>query len=89
MGLEFRASSRPNTTAIRDDDHYRLDGAKTVISDGATADIVVLVVKDRPCRIQGWQEPAEVGMKAMDTAELFFGDVRVPVANLLGEEGNG
>jgi alkylation response protein AidB-like acyl-CoA dehydrogenase len=95
------------TTAIRDGDHYRLNGAKTFISNGATADIIVLVVKTDPAAasIHGISllvlETAEaagfkvgknlnkVGMKAADTAELFFDDVRVPVANLLGDEGKG
>jgi alkylation response protein AidB-like acyl-CoA dehydrogenase len=95
------------TTAIRDGDHYRLNGAKTFISNGATADIIVLVVKTDPAAasIHGISlivlEAAEaagfkvgknlskIGMKAMDTAELFFDDVLVPVANLLGEEGKG
>jgi alkylation response protein AidB-like acyl-CoA dehydrogenase len=95
------------TTAIRDGDHYRLNGAKTFISNGATADIIVLVVKTDPAAasIHGISllvlETADatgfkvgknlkkVGMKAADTAELFFDDVRVPVANLLGDEGKG
>jgi acyl-CoA dehydrogenase len=95
------------TTAIRDGDHYRLNGAKTFISNGATADVIVLVVKTDPAAasIHGISllvlETADaagfkvgknlkkVGMKAADTAELFFDDVRVPVANLLGDEGKG
>ena len=95
------------TTAIRDGDHYRLNGAKTFISNGATADVIVLVVKTDPsaASIHGISllvlETADaagfkvgknlkkVGMKAADTAELFFDDVRVPVANLLGDEGKG
>jgi acyl-CoA dehydrogenase len=82
-------------------------GAKTFISNGATADIIVLVVKTDPAAasIHGISllvlETADaagfkvgknlkkVGMKSADTAELFFDDVRVPVANLLGEEGKG
>jgi alkylation response protein AidB-like acyl-CoA dehydrogenase len=95
------------TTAIRDGDHYRLNGAKTFISNGATADIIVLVVKTDAAAasihgisllvletadatgFQVGKNLKKVGMKGMDTAELFFDDVRVPVANLLGEEGNG
>jgi alkylation response protein AidB-like acyl-CoA dehydrogenase len=95
------------TTAIRDGDHYRLNGAKTFISNGATADIIVVVVKTDPAAasIHGisllvletadaagfhvGKNLSKIGMKAMDTAELFFDDVRVPVANLLGEEGKG
>jgi alkylation response protein AidB-like acyl-CoA dehydrogenase len=95
------------TTAIRDGDHYRLNGAKTFISNGATADIIVVVVKTDPaatsihgisllvCEIADaagfkvGKNLKKVGMKAADTAELFFDDVRVPIANLLGEEGKG
>ena len=95
------------TTAIRDGDHYRLNGAKTFISNGATADIIVLVVKTDAAAasihgisllvletadatgFQVGKNLKKVGMKGMDTAELFFDDVRVPVANLLGEEGKG
>ncbi|MCU1683918.1 MAG: acrC 7 [Amycolatopsis sp.] len=95
------------TTAIRDGDHYRLNGAKTFITNGATADIVVLVVKTNPAAasVHGisllvletadaagfkvGRKLKKVGMKAADTAELFFDDVRVPVANLLGKEGKG
>jgi len=94
------------TTAIRDGDHYVLNGAKTFISNGATADIIVLVVKTDPAAgakgvslivletkgATGFSVGRildKVGMKAQDTAELFFDEVRVPAANLLGEEGKG
>ncbi len=94
------------TTAIRDGDHYRLNGSKTFISNGASADLIVLVVKTDPSAgakgvsllvletagAQGFRVGRvldKLGMKAQDTAELFFDDVRVPAANLLGEEGAG
>ncbi|TAM66426.1 acyl-CoA dehydrogenase family protein [Mycobacterium sp.] len=94
------------TTAIRDGDHYRLNGSKTFISNGASADLIVLVVKTDPSAgakgvsllvletagAQGFRVDRvldKLGMKAQDTAELFFDDVRVPAANLLGEEGAG
>ncbi len=94
------------TTAIREGDHYRLNGSKTFISNGASADLIVLVVKTDPSAgakgvsllvletadAKGFRVGRvlnKLGMKAQDTAELFFDDVLVPAANLLGEEGAG
>jgi alkylation response protein AidB-like acyl-CoA dehydrogenase len=94
------------TSAIRDGDHYRLNGAKTFTSNGSSADVIVLVVKTDPAAgtkgvslivLETADAPGfrvgrvleKVGMKAQDTAELFFDDVRVPAGNLLGEEGAG
>jgi alkylation response protein AidB-like acyl-CoA dehydrogenase len=94
------------TSAIRDGDHYRLNGAKTFTSNGSSADIIVLVVKTDPTAgakgvsllvletadASGFRVGRildKVGMKAQDTAELFFDDVLVPAENLLGEEGAG
>jgi alkylation response protein AidB-like acyl-CoA dehydrogenase len=94
------------TSAIRDGDHYRLNGAKTFTSNGSSADIIVLVVKTDPAAgakgvsllvLETADAPGfrvgrvldKVGMKAQDTAELFFDDVLVPAENLLGEEGAG
>ncbi|OIN79965.1 acyl-CoA dehydrogenase family protein [Mycobacterium malmoense] len=93
-------------TAIRDGDHYRLNGSKTFISNGASADLIVLVVKTDPAagakgvsllvletaNAAGFRVGRvldKLGMKAQDTAELYFDDVRVPADNLLGEEGAG
>ncbi|MUL44927.1 acyl-CoA dehydrogenase [Mycobacterium sp. CBMA293] len=94
------------TTAIRDGDHYLLNGSKTFISNGSSADIIVLVVKTDPgagakgvsllvletADAEGFRVGRvldKLGMKAQDTAELFFDNVRVPAENLLGEEGAG
>lgn len=94
------------TTAIRDGDHYRLNGSKTFISNGASADLIILVVKTDPSAgakgvsllaletngASGFRVGRmldKLGMKAQDTAELYFDDVHVPVDNLLGEEGAG
>jgi alkylation response protein AidB-like acyl-CoA dehydrogenase len=93
------------TTAIRDGDHYVLNGTKTFISSGMLADLVVVVARTDPDAgsrglsllvverdMDGFERGRKldkVGLKAMDTAELFFRDVRVPDANLLGEEGRG
>ena len=93
------------TTALRDGDHYVLNGTKTFISSGMLADLVVVVARtDRQAGARGLsllvverdmdgfergRNLDKVGLKAMDTAELFFRDVRVPVTNLLGAEGGG
>ncbi|CAM3726891.1 acyl-CoA dehydrogenase family protein [Smaragdicoccus niigatensis] len=94
------------TTAIREGDHYVVNGSKTFISNGVNADLVILVLKTDPSAgvrgvsllvvetrdLPGYRVGRvleKVGMKAQDTAELFFDDMRVPVANLLGEEGKG
>ena len=93
------------TTAIRDGDEYVVNGAKTFITNGINADLVVLACKTDPGQRHGGvsllvlergmagfergRNLDKIGMHAQDTAELFFTDVRVPVANLLGEEGKG
>ena len=93
------------TTAIRDGDEYVINGSKTFISNGLNADIIIVVCKtdpnagakgvslivveaNRPGFRRG-RKLKKVGQYAQDTAELFFDDVRVPVSNLLGEEGKG
>ena len=95
------------THAEKDGNHYRINGSKNFITNGHTADLVIVVAKtDRGAGAKGVSlivletEDAEgfrrgrnlkkLGMKGSDTAELFFEDVRVPTANLLGpEEGQG
>jgi len=93
------------TTAVRDGDHYVLNGTKTFISSGMLADLVIVVARtDRQAGARGFsllvverdtegfergRKLDKVGLKAMDTAELFFRDVRVPATNLLGAEGGG
>jgi acyl-CoA dehydrogenase len=92
--------------AVRDGDYYLLNGAKTFITGGYRADLVIvvcrtseagpedrrsgltlLVVEDgMPGFVKG-RLLDKIGLKAQDTAELSFSDVRVPVANRLGEEG--
>jgi alkylation response protein AidB-like acyl-CoA dehydrogenase len=95
------------TTAVRDGDSWVLNGAKTFITGGSTADLVLVVARtakpgedrrsglsivavetDRPGFAVG-KIIKKIGMHAQDTVELSFDDVRVPAANLLGEEGQG
>jgi alkylation response protein AidB-like acyl-CoA dehydrogenase len=93
------------TTAIRDGDSYVVNGSKTFITNGLNADLVILVVKTDPSKTAtgisllvveraeqnfgSGRKLDKIGLHAQDTAELFFDGVRVPVANLLGEEGKG
>ncbi len=90
------------TSAIRDGDHYVVNGAKTFITNGIHADLVITAVKTDPeHRHRGMsllilergmagftrgRNLDKLGQHAQDTAELFFDDVRVPVGNLLGPE---
>lgn len=94
-----------STTAQRSGDHYVVNGAKTFISSGINADLVVTAVKTDPSQrhkgmsllviergMPGFERGArlrKIGQHAQDTAELFFSDVRVPVENLIGLEGGG
>ncbi len=93
------------TTALRDGDHYVVNGAKTFISNGINADLVVTAAKTDPGQrhagmslvviergMEGFERGRnldKIGLHAQDTAELVFNDVRVPVDNRLGEEGQG
>lgn len=94
------------TTAIKKGDHYVLNGSKTFITNGQLADLVIVVAKTDPgegakgtslflveCAWEGFSKGSnleKVGMKAQDTSELFFQDVKVPEGNLLGsKEGQG
>lgn len=93
------------TTAIRQGDHYLLNGQKTFITNGILSDVVIVVAKTHPERghkgislivvergMKGFERGRKLekmGLKAQDTAELVFEDVEVPVSNLLGEEGQG
>ncbi|MFC7343859.1 acyl-CoA dehydrogenase family protein [Saccharopolyspora griseoalba] len=95
------------TTAVRDGDDWVLNGAKTFITGGINADLVIVVARtsnDVNNRRDGLsllvvEEGMEgftrgrnldkLGLKAQDTAELSFDEVRVPAENLLGKEGDG
>lgn len=92
--------------AIRDGDDYVVNGAKTFITNGLQADVVLVAVKTNPeekgagislvivpTDTPGFRRGRvlnKIGMKGQDTCELFFDDVRIPAANLLGaKEGEG
>lgn len=93
------------TTALRDGDSYVVNGAKTFITNGLNADLVVTAVKTTPDAgrkgisllvveadrdgFSRGRKLDKIGQHAADTSELFFDDVRVPVDNLLGEEDRG
>ncbi len=93
------------TTARRDGTDWLLSGSKTFITNGINADLVLVVARTAPDRgahgfsllavergMPGFERGrnlAKVGMKAQDTAELFFDEVRVPADNLVGTEGGG
>jgi alkylation response protein AidB-like acyl-CoA dehydrogenase len=93
------------TTAVLDGEHYILNGSKTFITNGQMADLVIVVAKTDPeagasgtslllveAGTEGFekgQNLEKIGMKAQDTSELFFQDVKVPKENLLGTEGMG
>ena len=97
-------------TAVRQGDHYILNGQKTFISNGHIADLICVAAKTDPSagskgislimveteRVEGeggfsrGRNLEKLGMKAQDTSELFFDEVKVPAINLLGtDEGGG
>lgn len=90
------------TRAVEDGDYWVLNGAKTYISNGILADLIVVAARTDEGRgislllvergMEGFERGRKLekmGLKSQDTAELFFNDVRVPKANMLGEAGQG
>ncbi|MEQ8801383.1 acyl-CoA dehydrogenase family protein [Haliea sp.] len=93
------------TTAVRDGDHYVLNGQKTFISNGLLSSVVIVAAKTNPelgakglslfiCDTDtaGFERGRllhKLGQEGRDTVELFFQDMRIPAENLLGEEGSG
>ncbi|MGW6455462.1 acyl-CoA dehydrogenase family protein [Streptomyces sp. NPDC055078] len=100
------AGIRTTATPTEDGGHYVLNGAKTFISGGVQADLMLVVCRTSPATpddrraglsilcvdttSEGYavgRKLEKIGMRTSDTAELSFTDVRVPVANRLGDEG--
>lgn len=93
------------TTLLPDGDNFVLNGAKTYISNGINADLVIVAGKSDPennphamtlCVVERGMEGFDrgrnldkMGLKAQDTAELFFNNVKIPKENILGEVGHG
>jgi alkylation response protein AidB-like acyl-CoA dehydrogenase len=93
------------TSAVDKGDHYVLNGSKTFISNGILSDLVIVVARTDPDGghqgisllvvergMDGFERGRnldKIGLKAQDTAELFFDNVHVPKENLLGAEGSG
>lgn len=91
--------------AVEHDDYWLLNGSKTFISNGINADIVVVAAKTGPtdnphhmtlfllergmAGFERGRNLKKMGLKAQDTAELFFNDVKVPKSHVLGEPGQG
>ena len=93
------------TTAVRDGDHYVLNGSKTFITNGINSEIVIVVAKTAPelgakgvslivvedgtPGFSKGRKLEKIGLMAQDTSELFFDELRVPASAMLGEEGKG
>lgn len=93
------------TNAVLDGDEYVINGSKTFITNGQQADLVIVVARTGSetgakgislflveAKTPGYSRGTnleKIGMKAQDTSELFFSDMRVPKENLLGETGKG
>jgi acyl-CoA dehydrogenase len=101
-GSDLKAMS---TRALRCGDHYVVNGAKTFISNGAVAELVILAVKTDPdagrrgislllveTSTPGFargRKLDKLGLRAQDLAEISFTDMRIPAENLLGLENEG
>ena len=93
------------TRAVKQGDHYVLNGSKTFITNGINSDLVIVVAQTDPDKgaqgfsllvvergMEGFERGRhldKIGLDAQDTAELSFTDVHVPAENLLGAGGHG
>jgi citronellyl-CoA dehydrogenase len=93
------------TTAVREGDHYVINGSKTYITNGTQADFLTLLARTSddpgyhcfglfivPTDLPGFvvsKKLDKLGMRSSDTAELFFDNLKIPVDNLIGQEGEG
>ena len=93
------------TVAVKDGDDYILNGSKTFITNGWLADVTIVCAKTDPSKgahgvslfliedgMEGFvkgNKLKKMGMKAQDTCELFFEDLRVPASAMLGPEDKG
>jgi acyl-CoA dehydrogenase len=93
-----------NTQARDNGDHWLLNGAKTYISNGILADVVIVAARTDPTSSHGLglflvergmegfergRKLAKMGLKSQDTAELFFNNVEIPKTNVLGDSSRG
>lgn len=93
------------TTALKDGNHYVVNGSKTYITNGQNADLILVVAKTDPSQgakgtsiilvdadtpgFKRGRNLDKIGMHSADTSELFFEDCRVPMTQCLGAEGQG
>lgn len=93
------------TEAVKDGDHYILNGTKNWITNGSTASVYLVIAQTDPAKghkgisafivEKGWdgfvigKKEDKLGIRGSDTHSLMFTDVRVPVENRIGEEGFG
>ena len=98
-------AGRMQTTAVRDGDHYVLNGAKNWITHGRSGEVAVVIVRTGELLdshgmtafvvergtpgFRGGKKENKLGMRASETAEMIFEDCRIPVGNRLGAEGEG
>ncbi len=98
-------AGRMKTTAVRDGDHYVINGAKNWITHGKSGEVAVVIVRTGELLdshgmtafvvergtpgFRGGKKENKLGMRASETAEMIFEDCRVPVGNRLGKEGEG
>lgn len=93
------------TTAVKDDDHWILNGTKCWITHGISAELAVVIARSGEPRVSGnstaflvergtpgfkaGKKENKLGMRASETAEMIFDNCRIPDANRIGEVGDG